>query len=128
MFDHNYDAKNGVDIWGHVLDGAATGALGGAAFAGVGAIPGAIGGGLVGLANGLWESHDESVAEDTWMAARHDDATVDRAVHELEGIAMDPSSAGMSDDEALRLAGQRVFRQDRAVQEKNTSSWFDDLF
>lgn len=64
MFGNNYDKDNGVSIWGHVLDGAATGAIAGM---GVLSLPGAIGGGLMGLANGLWADHQDSVAQEQWM-------------------------------------------------------------
>ena len=66
MFDSNYDKNEGVSIWGHVLDGAATGAAGGALFGGVGAIPGAVLGGLAGLGTGLWDDHQDAVAEEQW--------------------------------------------------------------
>lgn len=122
MFDNNYDEKGGVSIWGHVLDGAATGAMGGALFGGIGAIPGAIGGGAVGLVNGLLESHEDSEREDTWMKANHDDATLDRAMERL------PSNGKMPSDEAIKEAAQGVYRQDRAAQKAAEPSWFDDMF
>ena len=76
MFDNNYDKNEGESVWGHVLDGVATGGATGALFGGVGAIPGAVLGGLVGLGTGLWNSHEDGVAEEQWRTDMNDPSKV----------------------------------------------------
>jgi hypothetical protein len=129
MFDSNNSKDEGVSVWGHMLDGAATGGLAGLALGGIGAVPGVIGGGLVGLANGLAHWYQEESAIDNFIGAKHDDKTVDKVMGHLESLAMDPSSAGVSDEAAVRKASSKVVYEQRFDDEKKRgSSWFDNLF
>ncbi len=130
MFDSNIDSKNGVSIWDHVLDGAATGGIAGSVLPVAGNIAGAIGGGLVGLANGLWESHQESSAFDEFYGngKKQDAKTVARLETQLEAMALDPTIQGMGDEEFVKQGMNRVFLQDYAAKEQKETNWFNDLF
>jgi hypothetical protein len=78
MPDTSYDRDSGVSVWDHVLNGAKTGGMAGSFFGGVGAIPGAILGGGVGLATGLWDSHQDSVAEEAWNKHQFSDKEMNK--------------------------------------------------
>ena len=138
MFDNNYDKNDGVSIWGHMLDGAATGGTVGAAFGGVGAIPGAVLGGLVGLGTGLWDDHQDSVAQDAWSHSKLDDKTLDRVADnaldmDRERSARDPSAPHMSNaeqDKLVEQAGARTFHQEQAakIEKDGGGSMWDHIF
>src|SRR6266545_722699 len=102
MFDNNYDKNEGVSIWGHVLDGAATGGIaGGVMGAGIGAIPGAILGGLVGLGTGLWDDHQDKIAEEAWSHEKKDDKTLNKIMNTAvdmddERLKNDPKAKSLS--------------------------------
>jgi hypothetical protein len=138
MFDNNYDKNEGVSIWGHVLDGAATGGMAGAAFGGVGAIPGAVLGGLVGLGTGLWDDHQDHVAEDAWSHSKLDDKTLDKVEQnalemDRERTAKNPNAPHMTNEEQEKLveqAGSRTFHQEQAakIAKDGGGSMWDYIF
>jgi hypothetical protein len=136
MFDNNYDKNEGVSIWGHILDGAATGGIaGGVMGAGVGAIPGAILGGLVGLGTGLWDDHQDKTAMDAFLAEKQDSKTVDQAIRnagdiQKERLATDPKAKAMSQDDAIKAGAERTFHQQQAAkqQKEGGGSFWDAIF
>ena len=140
MFGNNYDKDNGVDIWGHVLDGAGTGAIAGM---GILSIPGAIGGGLMGLANGLWADHQDSVAQDQWMKdidklapgskeARGLESSVEHNADALldEYLKGGGDPAKVSSEAMADQAIARSYHQQQAekMDRKGGGSWIDALF
>ncbi|MCE9574336.1 MAG: hypothetical protein K8W52_14410 [Deltaproteobacteria bacterium] len=139
MFDNNYDKNDGVSIWGHVMDGAATGGIaGGVLGAGVGAIPGAILGGLVGLGTGLWDDHQDSVAQDAWSHSKLDDKTLDQVEKnaldmDRERSAANPTAPHMTNAEQEKMveqAGARTFHQQQSekIAKEGGGSMWDYLF
>ena len=139
MFDNNYDKNEGVSIWGHMLDGAATGGIaGGVLGAGVGAIPGAILGGLVGLGTGLWADHQDGVAEEAWSHEQHSDKTLDQIMNmaltmDDERLAKDPKAGSLSNADQEKLveqAGSRFFHNQQAekIKKDGGGSFWDALF
>jgi hypothetical protein len=138
MFDNNYDKNEGVSIWGHVLDGAATGAAGGALFGGVGAIPGALVGGLAGLGTGLWDDHQDAVAEEQWKKDANKLAPDSKEARALEK-SMDANADtlfaehkdGPIDSAAMaNQALERTYHQQQAakIDREGGGSFWDGLF
>jgi hypothetical protein len=138
MFDNSYDKNDGVSVWGHMMNGAATGGMAGAAFGGVGAVPGALLGGLVGLGTGLWDDHQDSVAETAWSHQKHDDKTLDNVERNAidmdnERLAKDPTAGRQSNadqEKLLEQAGSRTFHQEQAAKTAadGGGSLWDHLF
>lgn len=98
--DPTYQSTRGAGIWDNIASGAKLGAAGGALFGGVGAIPGAIFGGGLGLAKSVVQRYDENSDRDEYLER------IKKEDKKNEGWAT-------SQDPAVAQAREEVFYKER---------------
>jgi hypothetical protein len=123
-----------VSVWDHVTNGAQTGyeatCIGGfpTPFA---AIPGTIGGGILGLANGLWDKYEEHEDRELWGKTmgpemrKFDDQTAEKA---KRALTPDQERAIWADEEVQKEKMFQVDRNQRKYATGEKQGWLDRLF
>ncbi|HKA86034.1 MAG TPA: hypothetical protein VKE22_00160 [Haliangiales bacterium] len=135
MHFHEKERKPGtsdpVSVWDHVKNGAATGVEAGGLGGPLGLIPGLIGGGIFGLANGLWDKYEEHEDRDMWRRTMGPElrALDDQTAAKAKGaITPDQERAIWAKEDEMEEQWFQLDRNQRKYANGEKEGWLDRLF